>query len=177
MSFNACELIATRPAEVLDEGLVADGLPQLRLHAAECAPCSKLLAEHRAILTALASLAIVPADALPTSLSAPSLDFRRPLEPVVASGPVLSSPSSWRPLAAAAALLLAITALAGAWSTIRHNETARTVSSEQAVLVGFPVVVESIESARIGVGVPDEELLSLTSGWDAVASLRPALAQ
>lgn len=185
MSTSPCEQTIDRLAEILDVDLVSQDLLTLRRHVAECAPCEALVAEQRRLVAELRTLVPVPTGAFPSELRAPSLeparagstDGSRAARSLPHDGGLRFRGSRWLQLAAAALFLVSITVAAVVWTDASPRLPAASQAAGSGRSTGVPVVIESISSERVGMGVPDEELLHLTSGWDAVASLRPALDQ
>jgi len=149
-----CHLVEQRSAELADprlDGALDAELTALRAHARECGACEAALAFHREL-----------AEALSQPLSVPDAEVPVPSLAEVPVLPIARWTSVLRPAAAAAAIFaLAAVLVQGAFLSGSTNS--------------YPVRVQVVEADSSAPAVPDQGLLALTAGWEAVASLRPAL--
>lgn len=146
-----CDILPTRLAEIVDAGLTDPALIALRAHADGCSACSLVVARHRRIAALFSAPVTVPEHAI----AAPRMPAVRRIAP--------------QRLAAAAVFLAAVAALVAFELRPSPPPAPRRP--------GEPVQIVRIFSVRASPGIPDEELLLLSSGAQAVASLRPALAE
>jgi hypothetical protein len=166
-----CNALLNRLAEVVDRHVgdcdtVDPEIVALRAHALRCAPCERLVARHEHIAALLSAPLPVPSFDVPVPRGASTMSVA--VDPSATPGrrAVLLR------RAVAAAALICVAVLAAEFLP-RGSPSPRSTQPAQ----GEPVRITSIVSVRPSPGVPDEALLRLAAGAEAVASLRPALAQ
>ena len=153
MTTSTCQRLRARIAEVLDRSLEEPELASLRTHGERCEPCAGVLRSHGALVDALSSL---PKE--------PGLDIPVPALP---AGRVIPLRTKVAAAAVAAALLSAV-----AVGMVQSSLSTADLLCEMA---GTPIRVDRVVDAAESPDAPDEELLALTVGWEAVASRRPAV--
>jgi len=175
MSHQACHRTDERIAEVLDDSLVDAELTMLREHLGACDPCNRLVAGHRRLERHLV-------DALTATPR-----FEVPVPALPGRTPVFSLRAFVLRNRAAAMLLAAVLLVAGGGLAATGPARRLTppgpagtpvvdtcaATAPGVVIGGEPVVIHRVVDGRIRPGAPDEFLVALTTGWEAVAARRP----
>ncbi len=129
--------------QVVEGGLPADEAGALRTHASACGSCASVLARQTRLSSILRSLPAAPS----VELVAPSLPRGRVLRVAGAAA------------AAAAAVVISVTLL--------------MVEDRDLEAAFVPVRVLHVQDLAERAPLPDDDILSLTSGLEAVALRRP----
>jgi anti-sigma factor RsiW len=157
-----CRLLNEHLVELVEGGLDAAQARSLRAHAATCPACARQLELEERLVQALRDVPAAPAIEVPVPDPEPA-PIRR-LHPVrLAMGGA----------AAAAAAILVVAALLGGFERVPPVAPSGDDVADTQRPVEILTVVESSDDAPL----PDDGLLALTAGVEAVVMRRPAQAR
>ncbi len=162
----SCSPFEKQVVELVEGLLPAASAASLRSHAAHCTDCSRLLRRETGLVHLLRSQPASPViDVVPPALPAGRL--------VRISALRLGAGVA----AAAAAMLLAVAYAAGWTDVTAPSPDAPVAASERVAPATQRVRVSTIIDGIGRVPLPDEGLLALTAGVEAVAMRRPTEAR